>query len=170
MLTMEAMNSGFPFYRDYNDVRFSLCTSFLLSGSSDGIRTIGCGRDIRAISAYFRIYANTKNGPADYSPDNVPYHPEYVAPISLDGYKEGSFCMTLGYPGSTERYLSSYGIEEMMNGINQAMIDVRGSKTNGLETGRWIVVRIFVSSMLQNTMKVPIIGRIASEQTRPSSI
>ena len=34
--------------------------------------------------------------------------------------------MTLGYPGSTERYLSSYGIEEMMNGINQAMIDVRG--------------------------------------------
>ena len=76
----------------------------------------------------FRIYANTKNGPADYSPDNVPYHPEYVAPISLDGYKEGSFCMTLGYPGSTERYLSSYGIEEMMNGINQAMIDVRGVK------------------------------------------
>lgn len=76
----------------------------------------------------FRIYANTKNGPADYSPENVPYHPEYVAPISLDGYKEGSFCMTLGYPGSTERYLSSYGIEEMMNGINQAMIDVRGVK------------------------------------------
>lgn len=36
--------------------------------------------------------------------------------------------MTLGYPGSTERYLSSYGIEEMMNGINQAMIDVRGVK------------------------------------------
>ena len=76
----------------------------------------------------FRIYANKQNGPADYSPENVPYHPEYVAPISLDGYKEGSFCMTLGYPGSTERYLSSYGIEEMMNGINQAMIDVRGVK------------------------------------------
>ena len=36
--------------------------------------------------------------------------------------------MTLGYPGSTERYLSSYGIEEMMNGMNQAMIDVRGVK------------------------------------------
>ena len=47
----------------------------------------------------FRIYANTQNGPADYSPDNVPYHPEYVAPVSLEGYKEGSFCMTLGYPG-----------------------------------------------------------------------
>ena len=76
----------------------------------------------------FRIYADTHNEPAAYSKDNVPYHPDYYAPISLAGYKEGSFCMTLGYPGSTERYLSSYGIEEMMNGINRAMIDVRGVK------------------------------------------
>ena len=36
--------------------------------------------------------------------------------------------MTMGYPGSTERYLSSFGIEEMMNGMNQAKIDVRGVK------------------------------------------
>lgn len=36
--------------------------------------------------------------------------------------------MTLGYPGSTERYLSSFGIEEMMNNGNQAQIDVRGIK------------------------------------------
>ena len=76
----------------------------------------------------FRIYADRKNQPADYSLDNVPYHPEYVAPISLDGYKEGSFCMTIGYPGSTERYLSSFGIEEMMNNSNQAQIDIRGVK------------------------------------------
>ena len=76
----------------------------------------------------FRIYSDKNNRPADYSPENVPYHPPYVAPVSLDGYKEGSFCMTLGYPGSTERFLSSFGIEEMMNGMNQAMIDVRGVK------------------------------------------
>ena len=78
--------------------------------------------------AVFRIYAGKDNRPADYSPDNVPYHPEYVAPISLDGYREGSFCMTMGYPGSTERYLSSFGIEEMMTTTNQAQIDVRGVK------------------------------------------
>lgn len=36
--------------------------------------------------------------------------------------------MTMGYPGSTERYLSSFGIEEMMNTSNQAQIDVRGIK------------------------------------------
>lgn len=76
----------------------------------------------------FRIYADTHNRPADYSPDNVPYRPPYVAPISLAGYREGSFCMTLGYPGSTERYLSSFGIEEMMNNANRARIDVRGVK------------------------------------------
>ncbi|MBM6992479.1 MAG: S46 family peptidase [Prevotella sp.] len=61
----------------------------------------------------FRIYANPKtNGPADYSKDNVPYHPKHWAPVSLQGYKPGDFAMTMGYPGSTSRYLSSYGIEQ----------------------------------------------------------
>ena len=114
-------------YRDYNDVR-------LVFAPPSSVGKFGWDTDNwmwprhTGDFSVFRIYANTQNGPADYSPDNVPYHPEYVAPVSLEGYKEGSFCMTLGYPGSTERYLSSYGIEEMMNGINQAMIDVRGVK------------------------------------------
>ena len=61
----------------------------------------------------FRIYADPKtNGPAKYSKDNVPYHPEHWARIAENGYQEGSFSMTMGYPGSTNRYLSSYGIEE----------------------------------------------------------
>ena len=61
----------------------------------------------------FRIYADPKtNGPAKYSKDNVPYHPKHWARVSMDGYKEGDFSMTMGYPGSTSRYLSSYGIRE----------------------------------------------------------
>lgn len=76
----------------------------------------------------FRIYADTHNEPAAYSKDNVPYHPDYYAPISLAGYKEGSFCMTMGYPGTTSRYLSSYGVEERMNADNMARIDVRAIK------------------------------------------
>lgn len=114
-------------YRDYNDVR-------LVFAPPSSVGKFGWDTDNwmwprhTGDFSVFRIYSNKQNGPADYSPENVPYHPSYVAPISLDGYKEGSFCMTLGYPGSTERYLSSYGIEEMMNGINQAMIDVRGAK------------------------------------------
>ena len=114
-------------YRDYNDVR-------LVFAPPSSVGKFGWDTDNwmwprhTGDFSVFRIYANAQNGPADYSPENVPYHPEYVAPITLDGYKEGSFCMTLGYPGSTERYLSSFGIEEMMNGMNQAMIDVRGVK------------------------------------------
>lgn len=83
----------------------------------------------------FRIYADKENCPAKYSPDNVPYHPKYVVPIALDGYKEGSFCMTMGYPGATDRYLSSYGIEEMMNGDNQAKIDIREVKQDIWQRG-----------------------------------
>lgn len=46
----------------------------------------------------FRIYADKDNDPAAYSPDNVPYHPTAFAPVSLSGYTEGSFCMTLVFP------------------------------------------------------------------------
>jgi len=92
-----------------------------------GIQITGWPRHTGDFSV-FRIYADKNNQPADYSPDNVPYKPQYVAPISTQGYQEGSFCMTLGYPGSTERYLSSFGVQEMVEGMNQAMIDVRGVK------------------------------------------
>ena len=76
----------------------------------------------------FRIYADPKtNGPADYSKDNVPYHPKYWARISDEGYQEGSFSMTMGYPGSTSRYLSSYGIQERY-AQNAIRAQVRGVK------------------------------------------
>lgn len=76
----------------------------------------------------FRIYADRDNRPAAYSPDNVPYHSDYFAPVSLGGYEQGSFCMTLGYPGTTSRYLSSFGVDERVNTDNAAMIDVRTVK------------------------------------------
>ena len=76
----------------------------------------------------FRIYADPKtNGPAEYSKDNVPYHPEHWARLSDEGYKEGSFSMTIGYPGSTSRYLSSYGIAERY-ATNAIRAQVRGVK------------------------------------------
>lgn len=77
----------------------------------------------------FRIYADPKtNGPADYSEDNVPYKPASWAPVSMNGYKDGDFSMTIGYPGSTERYLSSFGIREMRNAENTTRVQVRGLK------------------------------------------
>ena len=77
----------------------------------------------------FRIYADPKtNGPAEYSKDNVPYHPQHWTQVSMDGYKEGDFAMTIGYPGSTERYLSSYGIREMRDAENAPRAQIRGVK------------------------------------------
>ncbi|MBQ9667966.1 MAG: S46 family peptidase [Prevotella sp.] len=76
----------------------------------------------------FRIYADPEtNGPAEYSDKNVPYHPEHWAQVSMEGYQEGDFSMTMGYPGSTSRYLSSYGIQEryVQNAIRA---QVRGVK------------------------------------------
>ena len=76
----------------------------------------------------FRIYANKENKPAEYSKDNVPYHPVSYAHVSTQGYQPGSFCMTFGYPGSTDRYLSSFGIENTMKTANDLRYQVRGVK------------------------------------------
>ena len=76
----------------------------------------------------FRIYADPKTGgPAAYKKENVPYHPKHWARVSMDGYQNGSFSMTMGYPGSTSRYLSSYGIRERYE-QNAIRAQVRGVK------------------------------------------
>ena len=77
----------------------------------------------------FRIYADPKtNGPAAYSKDNVPYQPENWAPVSLQGYKDKDFAMTIGYPGSTSRYLSSYGIQQRRDIENTVRVQARDIK------------------------------------------
>jgi len=76
----------------------------------------------------FRVYADADGKPAAYSPDNKPYKPAHHLPVSIKGIKTGDFAMTLGYPGSTDRYQTSWGIEERMNITNHARIKVRGIK------------------------------------------
>ena len=76
----------------------------------------------------FRIYAGKDNKPAEYSKDNVPFHPKRYAVVSTQGYKPGDFCMTFGYPGSTERYLSSYGIDHTVECENIPRITAREAK------------------------------------------
>ena len=63
----------------------------------------------------FRVYADANGNPAEYSPSNVPMKPKHSLPISLKGYKPGDFTMIVGFPGRTNRYLTSYGIEQMVN-------------------------------------------------------
>jgi len=73
----------------------------------------------------FRVYADKNNRPAEYSKDNVPYTPKHFFPISAKGIKEGDFTMVMGYPGKTQEYLPSYAVEQIVNDLNPAKIEVR---------------------------------------------
>ena len=59
----------------------------------------------------FRVYADAEGKPAPYSPENKPLTPKHHLPISLDGVQQNDFTMIWGFPGTTERYLTSYGID-----------------------------------------------------------
>jgi hypothetical protein len=73
----------------------------------------------------FRIYADKNNRPAEYSKDNVPYTPKHFLPISMDGVKENDFTLVFGYPGKTTEYLPAVAIEQIVNEVNPARIEVR---------------------------------------------
>jgi hypothetical protein len=115
-------------YRDFEDVRlvFAVPKSMgKFGGETDNWMWPRQTCDY----SVFRIYADPKtNGPAKYSKDNVPYHPKSWAKVSMDGYKPGDFAMIMGYPGSTSRYLSSYGIKERRDAMNAPRVQVRGVK------------------------------------------
>lgn len=75
-----------------------------------------------------RIYADKDNKPADYSPDNVPYKAKHVIPVSMKGYKEGDFAMIMGFPGRTNRYITSPAMELQMQYINPIQVKLFGKK------------------------------------------
>jgi len=114
-------------YRDYRDLRlvFAIPKSMgKFGGETDNWMWPRQTCDF----SVFRIYCDPKTGgPAEYSKNNVPFHPEHWARISSEGYQPGSFSMTMGYPGSTSRYLSSFGIEETY-AENAIRAQVRGVK------------------------------------------
>ena len=76
----------------------------------------------------FRVYANANNEPAEYAKENKPYQPKYVAEVSLQGYTDRDYAMTIGFPGSTSRYLCSWGVQQRIESENEPRIEVRGIK------------------------------------------
>lgn len=76
----------------------------------------------------FRVYADANNQPAEYSASNRPYKPDYVAEVSLQGYDEKDYAMTIGFPGRTNRYLCSWGVRQRIEDSNMPRIEVRGIK------------------------------------------
>ena len=76
----------------------------------------------------FRVYAGKDNRPAAYSKENVPYKAEKWLDISLKGIEEGDYGMIMGFPGSTERYMTSYEIDYMLEVDNPQRIYIRGER------------------------------------------
>jgi hypothetical protein len=73
----------------------------------------------------FRIYADKNNRPAAYSTDNVPYKPKHFFPISITGLKENDFTMVMGYPGRTTEYLPSVAVNQIVETLNPAKVEIR---------------------------------------------
>ncbi len=79
--------------------------------------------------ALFRIYANADNGStADYEESNVPYKAPKHLTISTKGIKKGDFAMIMGFPGSTDRYMTTWEIDEVLEQDNPIRIFIRGEK------------------------------------------
>jgi hypothetical protein len=112
-------------YQDYKDIR-------LVGAPPSSLGKYGGDTDNwewprhTADFSIFRVYADANGNPAEFSPKNVPLKPKHYLPVSLKGYKPGDFAMILGYPGRTNRYLTSYGINQMVNKDYPAW--VKGSK------------------------------------------
>ena len=73
----------------------------------------------------FRVYADKTGKPATYSKDNVPLRPKWFLPVSLKGYKDGDYAMIYGYPGGTNRYETSYGIQLKNEIDNPSLVNLR---------------------------------------------
>ncbi len=130
-VSVKSFYSGNEFYyfvyQDYNDVR-------LVGTPPKDIGKFGGDTDNwewprhTGDFALFRVYADKDGNPAEYSEDNVPLEPKYHLPTSIKGFEENDFAMILGYPGRTNRWMPSAGIEQNVEYAYPAWVEA--SKTS----------------------------------------
>ncbi|MEO1448611.1 MAG: S46 family peptidase [Bacteroidota bacterium] len=115
-------------YEDFTDVR-------LVGAPPSAIGKFGYDQDNwiwprhTGDFALMRVYAGPDNKPAAYSTDNVPYKPRHFLPVSLEGIDNEDFTMIMGYPGSTDRYLTSSGTARTLEYSNPDKIRLLGLRT-----------------------------------------
>ena len=76
----------------------------------------------------FRVYADKENKPSSYSQDNKPLKPKHSLPVSIAGVQDGDYAMIMGYPGSTDRFLTSWGVKQAVDVEQPARVKIRGIK------------------------------------------
>ena len=86
--------------------------------------------------AIYRIYTAPDGSPAEYAPGNVPMHPKKILKIAQNGVRDGDFAMVIGYPGRTNRYASSYAVEEILHIQNPIQAQFRMDQMKILE--KWM--------------------------------
>jgi hypothetical protein len=76
----------------------------------------------------FRVYTAPDGSPAEYSAENVPMKPKHYLPINISPKKKGDFTMIMGNPGGTDRFLSSWGVDNAIEYYNPSIVKVRDMK------------------------------------------
>ncbi len=114
-------------YQRYNDLR-------LVAAPPESIGKFGGDTDNwewprhTGDFSIFRVYMSKDGLPADYAADNIPLKPKYFLPVSIKGYKEGDYSMIYGYPGSTNRYETSYGVKLSTDINNPSIVNLRDAR------------------------------------------
>ena len=140
------------FYEVYEDVRF-------VGAPPEAIGKYGADTDNwmwprhTGDFSMFRVYMSPDGEPAKYSEENVPLKPEHFLPINISGVEEGDFTMIMGYPGGTDRYMTSYGIERGISEYNPNFVDIRAEKLDIMnqEMEKDSVVRLQYASKYART-------------------
>ena len=134
MKTMYYGNEFYVFtYQDYSDVR-------LVAAPPESVGKYGGDTDNwmwprhTGDFSMVRIYADADNNPADYSEDNVPFTPKRHLKISMAGVDQDDYTMIMGYPGSTDRFLSSWGVEQAINLYNPSVVECRDLKLKTMKS------------------------------------
>lgn len=111
-------------YQTYSDVRLVGAPPLSIGNYGDETDNWMWPRHTGDFSM-FRVYTAPDGSPAEYSEENIPMKAAYHLPVSLEGVEMGDFTMVLGYPGNTERYISSWGIQELLEVVNPNRIAIR---------------------------------------------
>lgn len=82
----------------------------------------------------FRIYTGPDGEPAAFSEKNIPLKPRHFLPVSAKGVKDGDFAMIMGFPGTTDRFLTSFGLKATMAN-NDIRYKVRTEKLRIMKEG-----------------------------------
>ena len=73
---------------------------------------------------FLRAYAAPDGSPRPYSKENVPYRPQHYLKVSTQGVKDGDLAIVMGYPGRTERYLTSVAVRSRQDVLYPRRHDV----------------------------------------------